>query len=247
MICAAPCAHLKTFKMKRILTFAFILFAFQACQSQEIKQNQVTPEFRKFVNDVLVDTVGFTREFPKPPAVTDEVLVELQREFKDDSTKFYFEQLSNKNLKERREYEKPLKYLSNYHHTITLLALSVHSDPDIRVIALKALNSTIRMRVMVCAQQSTYDQFDKDDIVIGHFLVHVLESNPLIIPGSENSTIHGFYISNILWILDLVTKENIVGEKQLSEWYKNDLQFEQAVLKWKNHKFPASNTKEGKK
>lgn len=233
--------------MKKIPFLLFALLTFQACQSQEVKPTQVSPEFRKFVNDVLIDTVGFTREFPKPPAVTDEVLVELQREFKDDSTKYYFEQLSNKNLRIRRDYEKPLKYLGNYHHTITLLALSVHSDPDIRVSALKALNSAIKIRVMVCAQKETYDQFDKDDVVITHFLLHVLESNPLFIAGSENATIHQIYITSILHVLDLATKENIVNGEDLRVWYKNDLQYEQAVLQWKNHKFPANKVKEEKK
>ena len=29
--------------------------------------------------------------------------------------------------------------------------------------------------------------------------------------------------------------ENILEKKRFSDWYKNDLQFETAVLKWKEH------------
>ncbi len=61
------------------------------------------------------------------------------------------------------------------------------------------------------------------------------ETNPLFINGSENATIHGNYISNILWNSDLLTGENILEKKRFSKWYKNDLQFETAVLKWKEH------------
>jgi len=56
----------------------------------------------------------------------------------------------------------------------------------------------------------------------------------LFISGSENSTIHNIYISNILWNLDFITNENIVEGKDLHVWYKNDLQYETAVLKWKS-------------
>ena len=67
------------------------------------------------------------------------------------------------------------------------------------------------------------------------FMEKLLESNPLFISGSENATIHGNYISNILRNLDLLTGENIMENKDFRDWYKNDLQFETAVLKWKAH------------
>jgi hypothetical protein len=76
---------------------------------------------------------------------------------------------------------------------------------------------------------------EKEDQIALNFLVYMLESNPLFITGSENATIHSNYITNILWNLDLLTHQNQVGGKTLHEWYKNDLQYESAVLKWKQH------------
>lgn len=78
-------------------------------------------------------------------------------------------------------------------------------------------------------------KWKKHDKIAIEFLIYTLESTPLFIPGSENATIHGIYISNILWNLDLLTQENIAEKKQFRDWYISDLQFEQAVLKWKAH------------
>lgn len=78
-------------------------------------------------------------------------------------------------------------------------------------------------------------EWQKFDKIATEFLVYLLESNPIFISGSENSTIHSYYISNILWNLDLLTHENIAEKRAVRDWYKNDLQFETAVLQWKSH------------
>ena len=89
-------------------------------------------------------------------------------------------------------------------------------------------------RPLVNSQKLKNGVIDKYDKVAIQFLAFLLESNPLFISGNENATIHSVYISNILWNLDLLTGEHIVAKKNLREWYKNDLQFENALLIWKS-------------
>lgn len=47
------------------------------------------------------------------------------------------------------------------------------------------------------------------------FLIYLLKNNSLFIPGSENSTIHSLYISNITGILGLLTNKNITAGKPI--------------------------------
>ncbi len=78
-------------------------------------------------------------------------------------------------------------------------------------------------------------EWNKLDKISLSFLINLLECNPLFINGSENATIHSLYISNILWSLDLLTKEEIVKNQYLRNWYSNDLKFQKALLKWRSY------------
>jgi hypothetical protein len=66
------------------------------------------------------------------------------------------------------------------------------------------------------------------------FLIHVLEGNPLGIPGSENSTIHDIYLVTLMRTLDLLTKESAFSDRA-SVHGLNDLQYEQMTLVWRSH------------
>jgi hypothetical protein len=153
----------------------------------------------------------------------------------DDSVKFFLERLSRGKYKSAIDYENAFKYITKMDYGYSLLALSVHWHPDIRVKALLNLNQKLTIRPLVNSVKMKNGEWKKYDKIAIEFLIHTLESSTLFMTGSENATIHSIYISNILWNLDLLTQENIVEKKQFRDWYKNDLQFEHAVLKWKAH------------
>ena len=193
-------------------------------------------EFKKFVFNIFEDTTNHWSEYPKPPGVTDDVLLGMKGEINsDDSAKIYLEKLSFKNFKSAVDYEKALQYFNKVDYEYTLLGLATHWNPDLRVYALKQLNKKIMIRPLINSVKMKNGEWKKYNKIAIEFLIYLLESNPLFINGSENATIHSFYISNILWNLDLLTGENIVGKKSLSEWYKNDLQFETALIRWKSY------------
>ena len=191
--------------------------------------------FNKYIRTILEDSTNRWKEYPKPPPITDYVLTELKEELKNDSTRYYFEQLSTANLKSHQNYINALSFFEKHQNSYSILAVTAHWNPDAWISALKSLNFLIKLRPLICATKERFKQLKQDDQVAIKFLLFLLESNPLFINGSENATIHGVYMSNILWNLDLLTIENIVDGKNLNDWYKNDLQFESSVLKWKNH------------
>ncbi len=153
----------------------------------------------------------------------------------DDTAKLVIEKLSRKNFESSADYDKAFDYLQKVEFDYSLLALTAHWNPDLRFFALKQLNNNLYRRPLVNARKMKNGEWVRFDKIATQFLIYLLESNPLFISGSENATIHSNYISTIALNLDLLTHENITDKKQIREWYKNDLQFEQAILKWKAH------------
>lgn len=218
----------------KLLLFFFSISFFCCGQQQQYCIN--FPSFKTYIFKILEDYTRFQSEYPKPPQVTDSVLLGMEREIvADDSAKFFLERLSREKYKSGIDYESAFKYIHKMDYGYSLLALSVHWNPDIRVKALLNLNQELTIRPLVNSVKMKNGEWKKYDKIAIEFLIYILESNPLFISGSESSTIHSLYISNILWNLDLLTHENIAEKKQFRDWYKNDLQFQQAVLKWKAH------------
>ena len=194
------------------------------------------PSFRNHINDILLDTSKQWIEYPKQPKVTDSVLVELEKEMiSDDSAKMFLEHLSFKNYKQASDYENALKYFFKKDYWYAILALTVHWSPDCRISALLELKKKLQIRLLENSVFNKNGVWKKQYRISTEFLIHVLESNPLFISGSENATIHSYFISNLIWDLDLITHENIVENKAIRDWYKNDSQFKQAILQWKSH------------
>jgi hypothetical protein len=221
--------------MLRILIILISLLLLESCQSQVIDNGSASSGFASDIQGILSDSSNSRHDFPKPPAIPDYVLKGLAQELKDDSALFYFDRLSPANLRSHADIEKSMVYFKKYRYTYSILALTVHWNPDTRISALKSLYHVIMIRPLICAKGEQIEKLEQDDRVVLKFLVYLLESNPLFITGSENSTIHESYISNILWNLDLITGEKIVNNRTLHEWYKNDLQLESDVLRWKQH------------
>lgn len=221
--------------MKIILIQVFFFMFTLNCKSQVNEKDSDSLLFNKYIKTILEDSTNQWKEYPKPPPLTDDVLTGLKEELKNDSTRYYFEKLSPAKFKSHQNYKDALSFFENHQNSYSILAVTTHWNPDARISALKSLNFLIKLRPMICATKERYKQLKQDDQVDIKFLLYLLESNPLFISGSENATIHGIYISNILWDLDLLTTEKIVDGKILSDWYKNDLQFKSSVSKWKNH------------
>jgi hypothetical protein len=90
------------------------------------------------------------------------------------------------------------------------------------------------MRPMICTTKAGYDALEAQDQEALQFLIHVLEGNPLMIPGSENSTIHGIYMYTLMQTLDVLTKEHALKDRTDIRGL-NDLQYEQMTLIWHGH------------
>ena len=227
--------HLLVCPMKIIsIQIIFLLFLLN-CKSQIKEKDSDSILFNKYIKTILEDSTNQWKEYPKPPPLTDDVLIGLKKELKNDSTRYYFEQLSPANFKSHQNYENALSFFEKHQNSYSILALTAHWNPDARISALKSLNFLIKLRPLICATKEGFKQLKRDDQVEIKFLLYLLQSNPLFINGSENATIHSVYLSNILCNLDLLTNENIVAGKNFNNWYKNDLQFESAVLQWKKH------------
>ncbi len=192
--------------------------------------------FKKYIYSIMEDTTTFWSEYPRPPLITDHVLLGMQQEIiKDDSAKYWLERLSFKKFKSAQDYERAFNYLLSMDHFYSMLAMTAHWNPDARVTALKRLNERQARKPLVNSRKMKNGQWKIEDAVALEFSLYLLAHNPLFISGSENATIHGFYISNILWYLDLLTGEQIAGKKYFREWYKNEKQFAEAIRQWKSH------------
>jgi len=224
---------------KTIMTIRFLLIFnifSNVCIGQQQHYSINFPSFKSYIFNIVEDSTNYWSEYPKPPKVTDSVLFGMEKEIiADDSVRYYLEKLSYKNYKWAIDYDNAFRYINKMDYSYSLLALAAHWNPDLRLYALVHLNEKLSIRPLVNSRKMKNGEWETFDKIATEFLIYLLESNPLFINGSENATIHGNYISNILWNLDLLTGENIMEKKRFSDWYKNDLQFETAVLKWKEH------------
>ena len=99
------------------------------------------PNFKTDIINILEDSTNYWSEYPKPPRVTESVLVGMSNEIAmDDSAIFYLDQLSFKQYKWAGDYSNALRYFDRMDYYHTLLAQSAHWNPDIRVSALMNLN-----------------------------------------------------------------------------------------------------------
>jgi hypothetical protein len=218
------------------MVFLFFLIISNFCNGQAQQCCDTFPTFKSYVFSIIEDSTNYWSEYPKPPKITDSVLFGMEKELiVDDSASYYLKQLSFNNFQSAIDNENIFRYLKIKDFDYSLLALSAHWNPDLRRYALVHLNEKLSIRPLENSRKMKNGEWETFDKIATEFLIYLLESNPLFINGSENATIHGNYISNILWNLDLLTGENILEKKRFSDWYKNDLQFETAVLKWKEH------------
>ena len=216
-----------------ILFVIFSVHSFLLCKSEGAVFHNLKTPFGKYVDSILKDPTNRWKEYPKPPDLTEEVLAGLEKEMLNDSAKYYFEKLGPTVLTEHREYMASLKYFEGHKLKYCILAMLAHWNPDARTYTAMSMNSRLMIR-RESESTSFVETFPEDKVTL-RFLIYLLESNPLFINGSENATIHRNYISNIAWNIDLLTGEKFTNQKYINEWYKNDLNYESIVMKWKEH------------
>ncbi len=189
--------------------------------------------FASHVEKVLADNTGrLFVDYPKPPSLTCELLQGLQEAMADDSVRYQFEHLAQRYADPRAHAA--FTYIRRHLDLHLAIALTTHWNPDTRIAAVKAVWEYRRSRPMVCATQAHYAMLEKQDRQAVRYLIHVLENTPWVIAGSENSTIHGVYISWILRTLDLFTGTAFFPEdtSRLDVRY-NEATIRDALLKWK--------------
>jgi hypothetical protein len=219
-----------------IFIISLSILAANKCVAQQQQYCINFPSFKNYIFNILNDSNNYWSQYPKPPKLTDTVLLGMEKEIiADDSAKYYLEQLSFNKYKWAVDYWNAFEYINKMDYGYSLLALTVHWNPDVRVGAIVHINEKLRLRPLVNSKKMKNGEWKKYDTTAIQFLINVIESNPLFISGSENATIHRNYITNIFWCLDLLTGEHLAEKKNFSNWYKNDLQFKTALLKWKTH------------
>lgn len=177
-----------------------------AC-SQDDPCEALTPTFVERVNLVLSDTTGrFATDYPSPTPLTCELLGMLQQEMKDDSVRYHLEHLHQRygDLHASAAFI----YISRHNDFPLAMALTTHWNPDVRIEAVRAVNNYRRIRPMVCATQEHYARLELQDRAAVRYFIRVMETTPLGIAGSENSTIHDIYMRTVVETLDRFTGQD---------------------------------------
>ncbi len=198
--------------MRHLLPFLFgscpLLFACTAepglAQGQDGDCGELPASFTRYVHATLSDSTGrFFNDYPDPTPLTCELLVTLQEELKDDSVRYHFEHLHQRYGDPRASAA--FTYIKRHTDFALAMALTTHWNPDTRIEAVNAVYNYRRIRPQVCATKEHYAQLEEQDRQAVRYLIRVLETTPMYIDGSENSTIHSIYMQTVMQTLDLFT------------------------------------------
>jgi hypothetical protein len=115
------------------------------------------------------------------------------------------------------------------------MALTTHWNPDTRIEAVQAESNYRRIRPMVCATKEHYAQLEEQDRSAVRYFIRVLETTPLSIPGSENATIHGVFMGEVVRMLDLFTGQthDTTGDMRMT-FDMPEARMQQALADWRN-------------
>ena len=236
-----------TGSVKHTMRFAHYLFhllPFLSCSVAPAQENRnahwpscpnVPPEVVEHVRRVLTDSTDLFRgAYPPATPLTCELLEGLQEVLKDDSVRYCFERLSRKYWSEDAAARITFTYIDRHLDFNLAIAAAAHWNEDHRIRGLRALQDYRRMRPMVCSTKDHYAELEEQDRQAVRYLLRVLETTPLFIPGSENSTIHGVYMTEVMRTLDGFTDEqHITTGDQRMTLDMSESQLEQAIADWR--------------
>ena len=226
--------------MGQHLLVVTVILLFGACSSetssaQQHDQGECTlPDvFVQHVSLVLSDTTGrFFHDYPTPTPLTCELLAMLQEALKADSVGYHFEHL-------HQRYGDPragaaFVYIKRHIDFPLAMALTTHWNPDTRIEAVEAVNNYRRIRPRVCATQEHYAQLEEQDRAAVRYFLRVLETTPMYINGSENSTIHSIYMQTVMHTLDRFTgQEHSTTGDMHRRLDMTEARLQQAIADWR--------------
>lgn len=218
---------------------AILLGTLTACATDTTAKGDtcdaVPPAFIAYVTRTLTDSTGMFKDFyPPVTSLNCELHVMLQEELKDDSARYHFERFSRRYWREDPHAYRSHAYIRRHLSFPLAMAATAHWFVDTRIEGLRALQDHRRMRPMVCTTKEGSAQLEQQDRAAVRYLIRVMETTPLGISGSENSTIHSIYMREVIAALDLFTGRSHLsrGDGQVYlEMREKELQ--QAITDWR--------------
>ena len=197
----------------RIMLSALLLPILFACANAELPQEQpcgqVPETFVAYARRTLTDSTGMFKDFyPPVTPLSCELLGMLQEELKDDSARYHFERFARRYWTEDPHATRTHAYIKRHLSFPLAMAATAHWYADTRIEGLRELQEYRRMRPLVCTTKEGHARLLRQDSAAVRYLIQVLETTPLGISGSENSTIHDIYIREVVGTLDLFTGQH---------------------------------------
>lgn len=115
------------------------------------------------------------------------------------------------------------------------MAATAHWNEDQRIWGLQELQEYRRMRPLVCTTKEGSAVLEQQDRAAVHYLIRVVETTPIWIGGSENSSIHDIYMRTVMETLDIFTGQShgfIEGQRIPMD--KSDDLVQRALNEWRN-------------
>lgn len=171
--------------------------------SYQVGCSDVPGSFLIHVEGVLTDSTDlFQGAYPPATPLSCALLGILHEELRNDSARYCFEQLARRHWMEDPHARVTHAYIERHHSFPLAMAATAHWNEDHRIRGLNELQEYRRIRPMVCTTKEGSEQLLRQDSAAVRYLVSVLESTPLYIPGSENATIHGAYLRAVVKTID---------------------------------------------
>jgi hypothetical protein len=206
--------------------------------AQEVERpcTNVPEAFVVYVNAVLSDSTDlFQGAYPPATPLTCEILGMLQNELKDDSARYCFERLSMRYWNVDPHARITHRYIERRMSFPLAMAIAAHWNEDHRIRALHELQAYRRSRPMVCTTKEGSAELEEQDRAAVRYLIEVVETIPIFIGGSENSTIHDRYMRTVMETLDLFTGQahEITGDQRMRV-DMSEQRVAEAIADWRN-------------
>ncbi|MCB0770400.1 MAG: hypothetical protein KDC00_08345 [Flavobacteriales bacterium] len=196
----------------------------------------VPTAFVYHVDAVLSDSTDlFQGAYPPATPLTCEILGMLQEALDDDSARYCFERLSMKYWNVDPHARITHRHIERHMSFPLAMAVTAHWNEDHRILALRELQEFRRTRPMVCTTMEGSAELEEQDRTAVRYLIKVVETTPIFIGGSENSTIHDMYMRTVMETLDLFTGQahGITGDRRM----RVDMSVQrvaEAIADWRN-------------
>jgi hypothetical protein len=197
----------------------------------------VSKEEATTLQAVLLDPQDrFKGAYPAAPALTCPILQGLEAELADPSVRVRYESLSADHWADHARWAETIESLGRDSRRYTLIALSTHWNTDQKILALRAFQR-VPSRLLIHTDAAGQATLAATEQAALRFLLHVFETTPRVISGSENATIHGVYMDALVFTLDLLSGERSkTGAARTNAM--TDAEVTEAIASWRRHLAP---------